>query len=64
MSTPADADSLASLQVKITGRIAGVDLQSLPKSTQVSVRGDRRLTFLTEPEQPCIESPSYMRRLL
>ena len=40
MSAPADAGSLASLQVKITGRIAEVDLQSLPKSTQVSVQVD------------------------
>lgn len=37
MITPADADSLASLQVKIAAKIAGVDLQSLPKSTQVCV---------------------------
>ena len=41
MSTPADADSLASLQVKITGRLAEVDLQALPKSTQVSMCDDR-----------------------
>ena len=41
MSTIADADSLASLQVKITGRLTGVDLQALPKSTQVGMRDDR-----------------------
>jgi len=32
-----DGESLASLQIKITSKIAAVDLQSLPKHSQVHV---------------------------
>ena len=32
-----DGESLASLQIKITSKIAAVDLQSLPKHSQVQV---------------------------
>ena len=32
-----DGESLASLQIKITSKIATVDLQSLPKHSQVHV---------------------------
>lgn len=32
-----DGESLASLQIKVTSKIAAVDLQSLPKHSQVHV---------------------------
>ena len=39
MAGQGDVESLASLQIKITSKIAAVDLHSLPKHSEVQVDG-------------------------